>query len=272
MSIQEKPQAKTSEIYVPGTPLDHEHSLAMNLRNDLSAELPVPPHEHMEYRETSEQYLSLGKKEVDIIRATLSDLNFDIGKAKNILEFGVANARLLRWFADLAGKCNLHGVDIQSDKIFWCIENLYPWFNFSVCTTVPHLPFRDGHFDFAYAGSVFTHLGELHSQWFFELTRVVQKGSLLYLTFIDERSLSLLETELKDRPLAKQIAAHGQGEKLRSRDFDWMSIGSYGGQFLSQVIMTERYIRYLSRSVADVVEIVPRGFSDMQTSYVFRVK
>jgi hypothetical protein len=34
----------------------------------------------------------------------------------------------------------------------------------------------------------------------------------------------------------------------------------------------ERYIKYFCRSVAQIVEIVPRGFSRFQTGYVFRIK
>lgn len=175
-------------------------------------------------------------------------------------------------FFDISQDIELFGVDIQSEKINWCIENLSPWFNFSLCTAIPHLSFKDEYFDFVFAGSVFTHIEELHTQWFLELTRCTKPGGLIYLTFIDERSLEILNSEMKENLNFTRIKNHTQAKRILDLNFDWISIEPYGNQFLSQVFMTEQYIRMISRSTAEIVDIIPRAFANFQTAYVFKVK
>lgn len=234
----------------------------------LAETLPVPPKYLMEYEESPEYHLLTGQKTVATMIDVVQKAGHNIANSARILEFGCANARLLRWLANLAHHREIWGVDIQSDKIFWAIENLNPPFNFAVNTTVPHLPFRDGYFDFIFAGSIFTHINELHIAWLLELSRLLSPKGLLYLTFHDEHTLKYLKAnpeinigqKLSSNPLAKQIFAN---------EFDFVSVMPYSKGMLSQVFMSSQYIQQITKSYLKLISVTPNAYSGLQTGYLF---
>lgn len=234
----------------------------------LAETLPVPPKHLMEYGESPEDHLRDGEKTVATMIDVVQQAGYNIANCRKILEFGCANARLLRWLANLANQSEIWGVDIQSDKIFWAIENLNPPFNFAVNTTVPHLPFRDGYFDFIFAGSIFTYINELHIAWLLELARLLSPNGLLYLTFHDEHTLKYLEAnphinigqKLSSNPLAKQIFAN---------EFDFVSVLPYSQGMLSQVFMSSQYIQQITKSYLRLISVTPNAYSGLQTGYLF---
>jgi tetratricopeptide (TPR) repeat protein len=234
----------------------------------LAETLPVPPKHIMEYGESPEYHLLTGQKTVTTMIDVVQQSGNNIANSRRILEFGCANARLLRWLANLGNHSEIWGVDIQSDKIFWAIENLNPPFNFAVNTTVPHLPFRDGYFDFIFAGSIFTHINELHIAWLLELTRLLSPNGLLYLTFHDEHTLKYLKAnpeinigqKLSSNPLAQQIFAN---------EFDFVSVMPYSKGMLSQVFMSSQYIQQITKSYLKLISVTPNAYSGLQTGYLF---
>jgi tetratricopeptide (TPR) repeat protein len=234
----------------------------------LAETLPVPPKHLMEYGESVEHHLRTGEQTVATMIDVVQQAGHSIVNSRRILEFGCANARLVRWLANLANQSEIWGVDIQSDKIFWAIENLNPPFNFAVNTTVPHLPFRDGYFDFIFAGSIFTHINELHIAWLLELARLLSPNGLLYLTFHDEHTLKYLEAnpginiaqKLSSNPLAQQILAN---------EFDFVSVLPYSKGMLSQVFMSSQYIQQITKSYLKLVSVTPNAYFGLQTGYLF---
>ncbi|MGZ5002084.1 MAG: class I SAM-dependent methyltransferase, partial [Chthoniobacterales bacterium] len=112
-----------------------------------------------------------------------------------LLDFGCADARLMRNFYELALRPpgEVWGVDIDARRITWNQQNLSPPFKFLTTTSFPHLPFEDGYFDFVYAGSVFTHIADLAEAWLLELRRVTQPGAWLYITVHDHHSIEVIE-------------------------------------------------------------------------------
>lgn len=234
----------------------------------LAETLPVPPKHLMEYGESPEHHLRTGEQTVATMIDLVKQAGYNIENCRRILEFGCANARLLRWFANLAHQREIWGVDIQSDKIFWAIENLNPPFSFAVNTTVPHLPFRDGYFDFIFAGSIFTHLNELHIAWLLELSRLLSPKGLLYLTFHDEHTLKYLQSH-PDLHIAQKLSNHPLNQQIFANEFDFISVLPYSKGMLSQVFMSSQYIQQITKSYLRLLSITPSAYSGLQTGYLF---
>ena len=103
-----------------------------------------------------------------------------------VLEWGCGPARIIRHMPALAKADGLvaefHGTDYNARSIAWAQQNV-PGVNFSLNELAPPLAFADGHFDFVYCRSVFTHLSEaMHFAWIAELKRILRPGGLLSLS------------------------------------------------------------------------------------------
>src|SRR5215475_1045525 len=97
------------------------------------------------------------------IRAALRTIGKRINDFDNILDFGCGTGRVLRWFQDVTPRSQLHGCDINSEAIQWCVDNI-PFAKFVNSDPVPPLPFPDHAFDLIYGISVLTHLDENFQQ------------------------------------------------------------------------------------------------------------
>lgn len=239
--------------------------------SNLSSSFAVPPKELMEYGESSEVHLQEGKETVENMRQIVQRNGKDFKDFNRIMEFGCANGRLLRWLADGSEHQEIWGVDIQSDKIAWAIENLSPPLNFAVNTTVPSLPFADSYFDFIYAGSIFSHINELHISWLLEISRVLAPNGLAYLTFHDEHTLDYCKANPSNR-IGQIFSEHPLSEEIYSSQYDFISVNPYGSAGLSQVLMHSRYIKKITQSVFNIVEVAPNAYSGLQTAYLFSLK
>ncbi|MGB7686288.1 MAG: class I SAM-dependent methyltransferase [Solirubrobacterales bacterium] len=228
---------------------------------------PAPPHELMEYGEPAEQHLQKGERDVASMLTALQRSGFQWKRCQRALEFGCSNGRLTRWLEPFVKGREIWGVDIQAEKVMWAMENLSPPFRFATTTTVPHLPFPDGHFGLVYAGSIFTHLGELHVAWLAELVRVLAPGGFLYITLHDERAVRILLEEPDRERLKNQIKNSRFFAELSELDFNFVSIAPYGNAMLSMVMMSERYARHIAQPL-QLVGTFPRAFG-FQTGYVF---
>ena len=266
-------QSNHQILYLPASDRSSSNEISITLATPTSgpesflpATLPIPPKPLMEYGESSEHHLQTGERTVATMLDIVQKADRNIANCQRILEFGCANGRLLRWLANFANKSEIWGVDIQSDKIFWAIENLNPPFNFAVNTTVPHLPFRDGYFDFIFAGSIFTHINELHVGWLLELSRLLSPEGLLYVTFHDEHTLEYLKSNSHIN-LAKKLNAHPLSQQIYANEFDLVSILPYSKGMLSQVFMKSQYIQQITKSFLQLVSINPNAYSDLQTAY-----
>ena len=198
------PHKRDKGGYVELLPIDKFNDIEDN-------QLPLPPPEYREWYGmkdgiySDELYLQGGKYQIDFIRKVLHDDGFLFGKDKHIFELGCAGARMLRWFEEEASVCECWGCDVNAETIVWCQQYLSPPFNFFPNTTAPNLPFSDGFFSLIYAGSVFTHIGELADTWLLELRRILDKNGRIFITVFDEVSYSSLLTKFPDAPAVSRL-------------------------------------------------------------------
>ena len=134
-------------------------------------------------------YLKSGLADVRGMRKVLADDGFD-PLGEKIMEFGCSAGRIIRHLEAEAAVNEVWGVDLHSAAIHWAQAHLTPPFHFFTNTTTPHLPFEDNSFGFIFAGSVWTHIGELDDAWLLEMRRILRPGGRLYITISDENTLA----------------------------------------------------------------------------------
>jgi SAM-dependent methyltransferase len=150
---------------------------------------PVPP----ESLWTDARYSAHGDKQVAAMLGLVEESGLAFRDGDRILDLGCGPGRMIRHLLPLAEKCEIWGVDIDSESILWCQRHLSPPFHFATTTKVPHLPFADGSFRFVYCGSLFTHIDDLADSWLLELRRILAPDGRLFLTLHDDRTVALLE-------------------------------------------------------------------------------
>jgi SAM-dependent methyltransferase len=142
--------------------------------------------------------LENGKASMEQMLKIMSESGADINCEWRILDFGCAAGRMTRWLRLLGEGKEYWGVDVIGMDIYWARSALSKWFNFLTTVRLPHLPFEDNYFDFIFACSVFTHIDDLADAWVLELRRTTRKGGYLFLTLMDETTVSLLQGEYRE--------------------------------------------------------------------------
>ena len=156
---------------------------------------PIPEAElWLGYGSTAEEYLESGRADIERMRSVLSDTGFEISTKSRILDFGCGAGRMIRWLEREAMDGEVWGCDISAVHIQWAQRNLRPPFHFLTCTMLPALPYSDDKFDLVYAGSVFTHIGDMAQGWLLELRRIIRPGGRAYLTVHDRHTEALMKT------------------------------------------------------------------------------
>jgi len=154
---------------------------------------PVPPkHLWFGYGITADEYLRSGEAHVNTMMSIANSSDFSLREGNRILDLGCGAGRMIRWLDKIAAQCEIWGLDINARCIKWCQQNLSPPFKFATITTNPHLPFEDKYFDFAYCGSVFTHIDDLAEAWLLELKRVTAPGGRIFITVHDQHTADLV--------------------------------------------------------------------------------
>ena len=105
---------------------------------------------------------------------------------KSALDFGCGSARVLRHFAAEAEQGEFFGCDIDQPSIEWDQANLSPPFKFFHSSLAPPLSLNAEALDLVWAMSVFTHIGDLWSDWLVEMHRLLKLGGLLIASFLGE--------------------------------------------------------------------------------------
>jgi len=143
------------------------------------------------------EYYESGKTIFKDLVKQLNKNNIDVNKFKNILDFGCGVGRLIRHFT-IYSNVSLFGTDYNYELIDWASENL-TFGEFSKNELEPPLYFENDKFDFVYARSVFTHLGEdLQKAWSKEIYRILKPGGIFYFTTHGLNTTgSLEESEVK---------------------------------------------------------------------------
>ena len=101
----------------------------------------------------------------------------------SILDWGCGPARTIRHLPSIAGEDNQYfGSDYNEDYVQWCADNIQN-VTFKKNELAPPLDFSEDFFEIIYGISIFTHLSEeMHHKWMLELSRVLKKGGILFLT------------------------------------------------------------------------------------------
>ena len=155
--------------------------------------LPVPPDVlRSGYGSESAAYLASGRQHHQSMMEHVTGSGFAFLDGDRVLDFGCSSGRMIRCFKNIAEHHEVWGADISAEHILWCQDHLSPPFRFTTTTTYPHLPFEDNSFGLIYAGSVFTHIGDLEDAWLLELRRILRPGGRLYATVHDNHTIDIL--------------------------------------------------------------------------------
>jgi SAM-dependent methyltransferase len=163
-------------------------------------------------------YLQSGLADVRSMRRILAEDGFDL-PGERVLEFGCSGGRMLRHLEAEGREAEVWGVDLHSAAIHWAQAHLSPPFHFFTNTTAPHLPFEDGYFGLIFAGSVWTHIGELDDAWLLEMRRILRPGGRLYLTISDENTLAEVARLQPGHPSNAHVAELDAATGMLSRDW-----------------------------------------------------
>lgn len=201
-------------------------------------------------------FLTLGRRGADAIRDTLARNNIDISKFAAMLDFGCGCGRVMRYFADLKNVA-VHGCDYNSRLIDWCAKGL----TFAKVKTnqlPPPLPYDAGTFDFVYALSVFTHLGEdLQFAWMDEMRRVIKPGGYLYMTTHGDSYLPRLDEDERRRYQADELVIRRQ---------------HLAGKNVCNAYYSQRYVRTRLTRGCEVVDFIPQGAAGNPTQDVYLMR
>jgi ubiquinone/menaquinone biosynthesis C-methylase UbiE len=134
----------------------------------------------------------------EFVNATLVKNGLAMNGFDSVLDFGCGCGRIMRYWKDVRG-VTLYGTDYNRQLVEWCRRHL-PFASFETNSLEPPLAFKGGEFDFVYARSVFTHLGEeLQSAWMEEFRRVLKPGGYLLITVSGDQFLDLLSASERER-------------------------------------------------------------------------
>ena len=261
--------------FFPYKPHSRSYILPRSTPSDEAPEgqLPIPPRNlWLGYAKTPEQYLASGHRRADQMREILATVGFKLQPGAKILDFGCASGIVLRWLPDIAKTGEAWGVDISSEAMIWCQQNLSPPFKFATTTSFPHLPFEDHYFDFVYALSVFTHIAELAEAWLLELKRVVRPGGRLFITVHDNETIKCVLDEHLEPRLYDVLRAFDEQTSFRLNGFSVFSINRTPGPGTAGQAQVFYDLDYLLRhwgGYLKVITTVPRVFNGKQTAIVF---
>lgn len=142
---------------------------------------PVPPLALRRGAPTApETYLWRGLTDATMFARLYEDHRSRAVQCPKVLDFACGSGRIARFL--LRWRWEVHGCDIEADRVHWCQENL-PEFTAWTNEPAPSLDCPDHSFDYIYCYSVFTHTPEdVTFRWLEELHRVLVPGGLVALT------------------------------------------------------------------------------------------
>ena len=188
------------------------------------------------------RFLEGGQRAVTALRDVLQRHGTSLDAQQSVLEFGCGCGRVVRHLASLPGK--VHGCDWNPAAVDWCSENL-TFATFARNQLLPPLPYADASFDFVYALSVFTHMGEeIQRPWMDELRRVLRPGGHLVVTTLGRRHAKELSPDEQARfERGEFVSRHVEG----------------AGTNLCSAFHPERYVREVFTRGWTLLEFVPEG-------------
>jgi SAM-dependent methyltransferase len=187
------------------------------------------------YTDHPDDYIAEGREDMGAVLALLD--RHGIAQPRVAMSLGCAAGRMIRHFPRHDGD-ELWGLDISGPHIAWCQRNL-PGINFCTVSTTPYLPFPDGHFEFVFCASVFTHITDLADAWLLAIRRILRPGGHLYATLHDRQSYAHLLTGHVQGRFATRVREFEK--RRRIRDANWEMV-FFGSDPASQVFYDRDYI------------------------------
>jgi SAM-dependent methyltransferase len=127
---------------------------------------------------------------VPMLNRSLRRVGRDLTDFASILDFGCGCGRAVFALSRLVPGADLHATDIDEEAIRWLQRSCGELATYTVCPTLPPMPYEDHAFDFAFGISVFTHLPEdMQFAWLAELARVVKPDGYVVLTTHGEHNI-----------------------------------------------------------------------------------
>lgn len=182
-------------------------------------------------------YLKSGENDIRSMRNILLDDGFEM-MGEKILEFGCSSGRLIRHLEAEASANEVWGMDLHSAAIHWAQNHLSPPFHFFTNTTTPHLPFEDNYFGLIFAGSVWTHIGELDDAWLLEMRRVLRPSGRLYITISDENTLAEIKRLAPDHASNTHVTELDSATGMLSKD--WVAFVTRTTPWLQRVVYNRK--------------------------------
>lgn len=232
------------------------------------AKMPLPPQELRLYSEDDANHLSGGRYDYDKIVNGLMANGIELSSFNSILEFGCSNGRVLRWFIPESYRgAEVWGVDIDARRALWSQIAYTPHAHIAVSTTIPHLPFVEGKFDFLYATSILTHIDPTWLSWFLELARIIQPGGYAWITVHDEVAANYMAESSGYFP--SLIREQTRFLEFREAGAHWYATGS--GVLRNTFFNRAWLIQQLS-PVFDFVDAIEQATGGYQTALLLRRK
>jgi SAM-dependent methyltransferase len=198
-------------------------------------------------------FLRSGRENADLLRDCLEQGGGSLEACEAILDWGCGYGRILRHWGELAPHTRICGCDINPQAVAWCQAHL----GFAEVTeskVAPPFLYPEQSFDFVYALSVFTHLGEeLQHAWIRECRRVLKPKGYLLFTTMGERYIERLNASERRAFLTGQLVVLYPG---------------FAGQNICSAYHPREYV---NRSLAaDLEPVLFRPAVTPQDVYLFR--
>jgi ubiquinone/menaquinone biosynthesis C-methylase UbiE len=234
---------------------------------------PIPPQELWAgYGAKSEEYIVSGREHFESMMRVMDGVGVKIAAGQRVLDLGCAAGRMIRCFRRHADNIQAWGVDQSAPHVLWCRQNLSPACKFVATTTLPHLPFEDNYFDFIYASSVFTHIGDLEDAWLMELRRITRPRGTLFITVADDHTVEILMSSppghwLHNSAIRQQLVEFENSHHFLESGYQMiMTMWAPGN---AQIIHDRQYIEKHWSCYFEILSIAPVA-NGYQTAIVMR--
>lgn len=180
-----------------------------------------------------------------------------------ILDWGCGCGRMTRYFRDIKGPL-ITGIDIDSDNINWCRQNL-PFGHFENIPIYPPTALHDSSFDLLIGISIFTHLREKEQfLWLSELQRIASDGAILLMTIHSNGTIcrSGMDYDSFDVLNVNGFLDSGHNTNLDSV--------MQGNDYYRNTFHTHEYIMKNWSKYFEIIDIVPGYIGNHQDLVIMR--